>query len=466
MFGEWLGLRGKSLRSFLGTAVGTHTSRRPSFRPCLEALEDRQMPSVLLVTNANNAGAGSLRQAILDANANPGPDTIEFDIEPGGAQTISLTSPLPTVVDPVTIDGTTQPGWMNKPLIAIDGTQLTIPAHGLTMTADGCVVKTLIFENFSGAAGLALYSNNNVVTNCFMVNNSLGLDIEHGGSGNRIGGLTGWSANEMTGNTGAAIWVDEGSSGNTFEGNYIAQNYNGFVIQNGSSDNVIGGLLPGAGNTVFSNANGGIFIGGTGCTGMQIQGNRILHNAYGVEIDGANNSVGGTTAGAGNTIASNSTFGVEVFGGTGNAIRENSIHDNGQGIVLDPNPFNNANNNQAAPILTSAVFNPATQVMAIKGSLTSTAGTKFALDFFANPVGGQQGSVYLGSINVTTNSAGKVSFTATITVTAANFSSSTPIITATATDPGGDTSPFSNGVHDPVLHHHHPKVSLHAGRRR
>src|SRR5262245_36552765 len=62
------------------------------------------------VDTTNDSGAGSLRQAILDANANPGPDTIAFNI-PGGTagetpvQTISLLSPLPTITSPVIIDG-------------------------------------------------------------------------------------------------------------------------------------------------------------------------------------------------------------------------------------------------------------------------------------------------------------------------------------------------------------------------
>ena len=449
----------KSLRSFLGAVGRARMPRRPSIRPRLEALEDRQMPSVMLVTDTNNAGPGSLRQAILDANANPGPDTIEFDIEPGGGQTIALTSPLPTLAEAVTIDGTTQPGWMAKPLITIDGTALTIPANGLTTTADGCAVKGLIFENFIFGAGIALYSNNNVVTGCSLLKSGTGITIENGGSGNRIGGLTARSGNFLGGNTGAAIFVDQGSMHNTFQGNEIGvssqPNTNGIVLTNGSNYNVIGGVVPGAGNLISSNPNYGINI--SFCTGTQIQGNRILGNGYGVQIDGLNNTVGGTTAGDGNTIAFNSNVGVVVVAGTGNAIRENWIHDNGQGILL--NTANNANRKQAAPILTSAVFNPATHVLTIKGSLTSTPGTTFALDFFANPLGTQQGQVYLGSIHVTTNSLGKAIFTATLTITSSSFSSSVPMITATATDPKGDTSQFSNAVHDPWVYSPQVKVS-------
>ena len=51
------------------------------------------------VTNTNDSGAGSLRQAILDANANAGADTIAFNIG-SGIQTIGFSSKLPDITDP------------------------------------------------------------------------------------------------------------------------------------------------------------------------------------------------------------------------------------------------------------------------------------------------------------------------------------------------------------------------------
>src|SRR5215210_1430061 len=63
-----------------------------------------------VVTNTNDAGAGSLRQAILDANANPGPDDITFNISGAGVHTITPLTPLPAATGTVVIDGYTQPG--------------------------------------------------------------------------------------------------------------------------------------------------------------------------------------------------------------------------------------------------------------------------------------------------------------------------------------------------------------------
>src|SRR5581483_2134380 len=73
------------------------------------------------VTTTADAGEGSLRQAILDANASEGPDTIAFAVGAGGHVVILLGSPLPTITGPVTIDGTTQPGWAGPPLVELNG---------------------------------------------------------------------------------------------------------------------------------------------------------------------------------------------------------------------------------------------------------------------------------------------------------------------------------------------------------
>jgi hypothetical protein len=74
---------------------GTHKARAPRtrttvrYRPVLETLEDRQLLSTFLVTNtgdnsgvnpASGAGTGTFRQALVDANSNPGMDSIEFNI--------------------------------------------------------------------------------------------------------------------------------------------------------------------------------------------------------------------------------------------------------------------------------------------------------------------------------------------------------------------------------------------------
>ena len=86
------------------------------------------------VTNTNDTGAGSLRNAITLANQNPGLDLIDFNIAPGGAQTITPLTALPTITDPVAIDGMTQPGFAGTPIIELSGSSVPNGTNGLFIT--------------------------------------------------------------------------------------------------------------------------------------------------------------------------------------------------------------------------------------------------------------------------------------------------------------------------------------------
>src|SRR5262247_3435245 len=113
--------------------------------------------STFVVTNTNNSGPGSLAQAILDANANLGADTIVFNIPGSGVQTISPASPLPTITDPVTIDGYTQPGAIANTLAVGTNAVLLIElsgasansAAGLTISAGNTTIRGLVINRFN-----------------------------------------------------------------------------------------------------------------------------------------------------------------------------------------------------------------------------------------------------------------------------------------------------------------------------
>ena len=82
----------------------------------METLEDRILLSAITVSNLNDSGSGSLRQAILNANAQHGADTINFTV----AGTIVLNSALPNVTDTVNIDGTSAPGFSGAPVVEVN----------------------------------------------------------------------------------------------------------------------------------------------------------------------------------------------------------------------------------------------------------------------------------------------------------------------------------------------------------
>ena len=114
------------------------------------------------VTNTDDAGAGSLRQAILDANANPGTDTIDFNIPGAGVHTISPATQLPSISDPVVIDGYSQPGaspntdpngFDGTLLIELSGAGAGPNVNGLDISAGGSTVRGLVINRFRGLGG-------------------------------------------------------------------------------------------------------------------------------------------------------------------------------------------------------------------------------------------------------------------------------------------------------------------------
>src|SRR5437763_17209557 len=109
--------------------------------------------------NGNNANptAGSLRKAILDADANAGKDTIDFNIPGAFLHTISPPSSLPDISDAVVIDGYTQPGASENTLangdnavllIELDGTNAGATADGLHIITSNCVIRGLVINRF------------------------------------------------------------------------------------------------------------------------------------------------------------------------------------------------------------------------------------------------------------------------------------------------------------------------------
>ena len=207
-----------------------------------------------------------------------------------------------------------------------------------------------------------------------------------------------------------------------------------------------------AGNRIALNLAGG--LGVEDASDLAIQGNLVDSNgAAGIALQGDNNVLGGTTAGAANRVTNNAGSGIVLTNpGSGNQIRQNAIAGNGGpgidlgnlGIPLanDSGP-QGPNHAQNYPVLSKALVKPGNT--SLTGTFQGAANTNFILEFFSNPKGASsfaQGEIFIGSANVTTDAQGLANFNQNVAVSAAPGS----LITATATSPDGDTSEFSPGI--------------------
>ena len=310
---------------------------------------------IINTSNTNDAGAGSLRQAILDANAQAGTQTINFNVG-SGLQTINLLSPLPLITDPLVIDGTTQPGYAGVPLIELNGVNAGATG-GLAITAGNSTVRGLIINRFNGNGILLQNNGGNVIQGNYIGLNAGGTSASGNAQfgvlvinipNNTIGGTTASARNVISGNTFENVRLSgTNATGNIVAGNYIGTNaagnaavVNGFagVSLFGAPGNTIGGTAAGAGNVISGNNNSGISIESS-ASNNAIQGNRIGTNAAGTStlansgdgifiLGGANtNTVGGTTASARNVISGNNGNGISFrdAGTSNNVVQGNYI---------------------------------------------------------------------------------------------------------------------------------------------
>jgi len=271
------------------------------------------------------------------------PPTIDFQIGTGGPQTIFPLSALPGITNSVTIDGTSQPGYTGYPLIGIDGVFAGFGVDGLTISAGSSTVQGLDIVRFSGN-GIDLNSNGDDVIDSCIIGTDLGgnAGLGNSGSGVMIDNVPGnvISGNVLSGNNGAGLTISgSGATGNVVQGNLIGTDFTGSkAVANGIGVAIIGA----PGNTLATNlisGNGtGLTISGGGATGNLVEGNLIGTDQSGTQplgnmlsgvliySDASNNTIGGTTLGAGNVISANRLYGILITAsGTGNLVEGNLI---------------------------------------------------------------------------------------------------------------------------------------------
>ncbi len=289
-----------------------------------------------------------------------------------------------------------------------------------------------------------------------------GVNFFGGATANFAGGGVPGAGNVISGNHSQGVLLqDAGTSGNSVQGNLIGLNaagnaavsnaWSGVEIYNGPSGNLIGGY-GGARNFISGNGNYGVIVD-YGSSLNVIQGNTVglnVSNAAAIPnqwqgvafYSGAvSNLLGGTTIGAANLISGNALGGVavELNGTTNNIIRGNSIFGNSNASYLALWLYSGGNNMIPAPTLTSAAV---TTNLTVNGSYIGLNGVVYQLDFYSDAPGGNVGGrVWLGS-KPFTGTGGSAAFATGLGAVVTNGRA----ITATITDPAGNTSQFSSAV--------------------
>jgi titin len=318
----------------------------------------------------------------------------------------------------------------------------------------------------SGIYCLAVGTSNNTIQGNFCGTNASGtaaipnqidgIRFDSGASDNLFGGTAPGARNIVSGNLAHGVHMDDfpvedggphlGTARNTVQGNFIGTDVSGLnpignrlpgvIIFGGASDNLIGGTAPGAGNVIAFTTGGTVDDG---------QGGFVAVAGAGISV--ANDSLTSGDSAGGNSVRNHISRN-SIFANNGLAIDLSNLA-NG----VDPTQGSTANDScdadsgpnsfQNFPVLTSVCQTG--NLATIQGTLNSSPGTTFTIEFFANaaadPSGFGEGQTYLGSVQVTTaiNCAASFNFTGAMPA-------GQPSVTATATDPNGNTSEFSHWV--------------------
>jgi CSLREA domain-containing protein len=251
----------------------------------------------------------TLRAAIVQANATPEADVIDFSISGGEVQTIMPSSALPPITDQVTIDGYSQPGASPNTLakgtnavlkIELDGANAGNGAPGLDIQASNTVVKGLVINRFHDV-GVEVKRD---VADVSIEGNFIGTDssgtIDRGnlfegvrlaGTSATVGGASPDKRNLISGNDNHGVGMSALGLGNEVSGNLIGTKKDGLnplgnaddgVFISQSSNNLVGGPSAAAANTIAFNGADGVKVAGN--TTFPANGNRILRNSISLLI--------------------------------------------------------------------------------------------------------------------------------------------------------------------------------------
>ncbi|CAN5295827.1 hypothetical protein BH11PLA2_BH11PLA2_28790 [soil metagenome] len=279
--------------------------------------------AIILVSNADDSGAGSLRQAITDANALAGNDVISFDptFFTGSMKTITLQSAMPSILGGVVITG---PG---SSLATVDGAgafvviDTTIAAPSTPITISGLTIAN--GSTATSGGGISINDEAVTVQNCVIQNNIAAVNGAGINVDSAVGSLT-IIGSTISGNTatleGGAISTFQTSlsiTGSTISNNTASGGVGGAINMNGASPNLTiatstlsGNSASGNGGAVYfynggsvnmtrSTMSGNTTSGGLGGGGLYFWG---TINANGFKVSNSTFSGNTATAGGGGAI--------------------------------------------------------------------------------------------------------------------------------------------------------------------
>lgn len=266
------------------------------------------------------SGVCSLRAAILQANANPGPDIINFNIPGSGPHRITLGSQLPTISDTsgaLIIDGYTQPGASANTSEQVSNASIRIELRGPGYNGRSAMVVTSPNNTIRGLAIYRTFSNirltgagatgNRIVGNFIGTDangsyeipgarneyiDQSGVEIGNGASSNRIGTPALADRNVISGNPYSGVRINHANTkGNLVQNNLVGLTPNGsdslytyvagIDVQWGANETIVGGYEDHAGNVVTGNTNYGIDLSHSS------KNNRIVGNYLGTDVTGS-----------------------------------------------------------------------------------------------------------------------------------------------------------------------------------
>ena len=361
--------------------------------PMVELMESRQLLSTFTVSNTNDSGQGSLRQAILqlDSDNNTTPDTISFQLSGNtlSQYRVALQTPLAPIFRPVTIDARSLeanvPG-ANGPVFELVGNAAGSKAVGLQVYTTNATVEGLAIGGFAGGGVQVDGSVNNGVgggfndvlanlsvgvTNADNVNanGSFGIELTNGAHNNTL------QSDVVAGNQGTGVLINgSGTNSNVLLSDFVGNDTVGHWFRNsGYGIAVTGGASYNSIITSYSvdSGNAGVYFG-PGSSGNLVSASDLQNNgANAVEIDGAssntvmsssliysnntgiwihsepgynaiNNVIGSASPGSGDVISGNANWGVYISdpGSTGNVVQNDFIGTDGTGESAWPNAFN------------------------------------------------------------------------------------------------------------------------------